>query len=160
VPPIDFTRRTAVYRLFDKEGRLLYVGIAFDPEKRWKDHVVFKSWWPDVARKDIEWRDTRMLALAAEAEAIRSEHPMYNSKGNDLPHVIPPVRSKTAMPNRLIRVGDDWTSYAAACEDKGISRSDDLRLYIKAQVAAHKRKQKAEADERAATNIAKSSPDA
>lgn len=147
MPPIDFTRRTALYRLFDQEGRLLYVGVAFDPQKRWKDHVVFKSWWPDVARKDIEWYETRTAALAVETQAIHSEKPLYNSKGNDLPHAIPPVRSTTAMPNRLIRIGEgDWTGYAAACDDKGISRSDDLRLYIKAQITAFERKQRAKSD--------------
>ena len=58
------------------------------------------------------------------------------------------------MPNRVFRLDTEtWEAYGLACEDKGISRSDDLRLYIKAQVAAHKRRQKAEADERAAANL-------
>jgi hypothetical protein len=53
------------------------------------------------------------------------------------------------MPNRVFRLDKEtWEAYGAACEDKGISRSDDLRLYIKAQVATHKRKVAAE---RAAT---------
>jgi hypothetical protein len=67
------------------------------------------------------------------------------------------------MPNRVFRLdAETWEAYGLACEDKGISRSDDLRLYIKSQVAAHKRKLRAEADHRdeaAARNIAKSPSD-
>lgn len=62
------------------------------------------------------------------------------------------------MPNRVFRLdAETWEAYGLACEDKGISRSDDLRLYIKSQVAAHKRKLRAESEQRdrdAATNIA------
>lgn len=63
------------------------------------------------------------------------------------------------MPNRVFRLdAETWEAYGLACEDKGISRSDDLRLYIKAQVAARKRRLRAEADARAATNIATPPP--
>lgn len=53
------------------------------------------------------------------------------------------------MPNRVFRLDTEtWEAYGRACEDKGISRSDDLRMYIKGQVAAHRRQQAA--DRRAA----------
>jgi predicted GIY-YIG superfamily endonuclease len=35
---VDPTERTALYRLRDADGRLLYIGIAKDPERRWKHH--------------------------------------------------------------------------------------------------------------------------
>jgi hypothetical protein len=51
------------------------------------------------------------------------------------------------MPNRVFRLDSEtWDAYGRACEEKGISRSDDLRLYIKAQVAAFERKQRAKSD--------------
>ncbi|WP_432003969.1 GIY-YIG nuclease family protein [Streptomyces sioyaensis] len=31
-------RSTAVYRLFDSEGALLYVGISVSPERRFEEH--------------------------------------------------------------------------------------------------------------------------
>lgn len=49
------------------------------------------------------------------------------------------------MPNRVFRLDKEtWDAYGEACRDKGISRSDDLRLYIKAQVAAFQKKQRAQ----------------
>jgi hypothetical protein len=58
-------------------------------------------------------------------------------------------------PGRVIRVDEEtWAAYGEVCEAKGLSRSADLRVYIKAQVAAHRRQQAA--DQRAARNIAES----
>jgi hypothetical protein len=55
------------------------------------------------------------------------------------------MATRDPMPNRVFRLDTEtWDAYAEACEDKGISRSDDLRLYIKREVAAFKRKQRAD----------------
>lgn len=70
--------RTALYRLYDTQRRLLYVGIAADPERRWLQHSGDKVWWPAVARRDTEWFATRPEAAAAEATAIRTERPCHN----------------------------------------------------------------------------------
>lgn len=69
--------RTALYRLYDADGRLLYVGIAQDPEKRWSQHSRTKraTWWPLVARKTVEWFPNREAADAAETIAINNEKP-------------------------------------------------------------------------------------
>lgn len=48
-----------------------------------------------------------------------------------------------ATPQRVIRVDDEtWTAYDAACKARGISRSDDMRMHIKAVVADHEREQR------------------
>ena len=50
-------------------------------------------------------------------------------------------------PGRVIRIDDEtWAAYGKACDDKGLTRAADLRVYIKAQVAAHKRRLRAEAE--------------
>lgn len=69
---------TALYRLFDAEERLLYVGISGNPPQRWNDHSAEKSWWSTVARKDVEWHESREAAAQAEAIAIRVESPLHN----------------------------------------------------------------------------------
>lgn len=57
------------------------------------------------------------------------------------------MATRDPMPNRVFRLDKEtWDAYGAACEEKGISRSDDLRMYIKAQVAAHKRRLREAAD--------------
>ncbi len=78
---IDYKRRTALYRLYDVDGRLLYVGITFDLRNRWADHAQRKSWWEAVVRRDVEWHETRYSAEAAECAAILAERPAYNIVG-------------------------------------------------------------------------------
>lgn len=69
---------TALYRLFDAEECLLYVGISGNPPQRWNDHSAEKSWWGSVARKAVEWHESRKAAAQAEAVAVRLESPIYN----------------------------------------------------------------------------------
>lgn len=57
-------------------------------------------------------------------------------------------------PQRVIRVDDEtWEAYGQLCEEKGIARSADLRMYIKREVAAWQRDQR---DAAAARNVADS----
>lgn len=70
--------RNALYRLYDSESVLLYVGISHDPDERLKQHAGDKPWWHHVARRQIVWLDSREEALKAEAEAMVEERPLYN----------------------------------------------------------------------------------
>ncbi|MFJ7525154.1 GIY-YIG nuclease family protein [Streptomyces griseus] len=72
--------RTALYRLFDAQDTLLYVGIAEDPKKRWAQHAADKAWWPQVSRRDVEWLSDRGLAEEAERSAIEAENPIHNTR--------------------------------------------------------------------------------
>lgn len=74
----DLNGRTAVYRLFDGAGALLYVGMAVHPSARWRAHALEKPWWPEVASKSVEWHETRETAAEHEYQAIASENPRYN----------------------------------------------------------------------------------
>ncbi|MET9222403.1 GIY-YIG nuclease family protein [Streptomyces sp. NPDC003300] len=71
------TAPTALYRLFDTEGRLLYVGITNMPNVRFDAHRM-KAWWKQVARRELVWFDNRQEAGWAEVRAIRAERPMHN----------------------------------------------------------------------------------
>lgn len=54
----------------------------------------------------------------------------------------------THTTNRVVRIDDeDWVAYEKACEAKGLTRSADIRMHIKREVAAWRRKQRAEAAE-------------
>ncbi|MFC9287243.1 hypothetical protein [Streptomyces sp. NPDC057052] len=70
--------RTALYRLYDAKGSLLYLGIAAIPEHRWKLHSDRQPWWHLVARKSVEWHPDRATALAAEGRLTAEEQPLYN----------------------------------------------------------------------------------
>lgn len=71
-----------LYRLFDARRRLLYVGITNDLDRRLRGHRFGKSWWPEVTSWTTQEFSARELALEAEAQAIRLEHPAYNIHGS------------------------------------------------------------------------------
>lgn len=75
-------RETGVYRWFDRRGRLLYVGVAYDPAARWVQHQASGAVWvPYAASCSVEWFPSRSLALAAERRAIWEERPIFNVAG-------------------------------------------------------------------------------
>ncbi|MCT9092888.1 GIY-YIG nuclease family protein [Streptomyces sp. ASQP_92] len=74
--------RTALYRLYDVNDRLLYVGITANPKARWSAHSRDKHWWPEVARKAIEWFETRKSAERIEKIEVEEERPRYNKVFN------------------------------------------------------------------------------
>jgi predicted GIY-YIG superfamily endonuclease len=74
--------RTALYRLYDTRGRLLYVGITNNPEVRWQTHAREKPWWPKVANKTLEWFETRKSAQRVERIEIAEERPAFNLQHN------------------------------------------------------------------------------
>lgn len=71
-------RPTALYRAYDTEGQLLYIGMAADWGHRWSRHRTRSSFYDQVARLDIEWHPTRAAASNAECKAIEDEHPIHN----------------------------------------------------------------------------------
>ncbi|NEA22625.1 GIY-YIG nuclease family protein [Actinomadura bangladeshensis] len=72
-------QRTVLYRFFDADGQLLYVGITDRAGTRWERHMSDQPWWPDVQRQMSEWYPSREQAEAAELTAIREERPLYNT---------------------------------------------------------------------------------
>src|SRR5436190_14951554 len=85
--------RTALYRLYDADDRLLYVGVSNDPPYRMAQHAKDKPWWPTVATQKLEWLDTREEAFDAEKLAIFTERPKYNHVHNPSPilHELRPM---------------------------------------------------------------------
>jgi hypothetical protein len=84
-----------LYRMHDGFGRLLYVGRTINPIERMRDHRLGKDWWPRVAAILLEQFDTLEELVEAEAEAIRTEHPIYNIMGDS-------IRNKIAAIGRQI----------------------------------------------------------
>ena len=63
---------TWLYRMYDAEGQLLYVGITSQRvEDRWKGHHA-RWWWPLVARHRVDLYPSRPDAADAERRIIRS----------------------------------------------------------------------------------------
>lgn len=74
----QLTDPTSLYRLFDADGQLLYIGIALDTVRRLDEHANDKPWWGEVATVTLEHYPGRVEAQEAERAAIQDEHPAYN----------------------------------------------------------------------------------
>lgn len=81
-----------LYRFYDADERLLYVGISLHAAHRASEHRGDKAWWGDVARMDVEHLADRAEALKAERRAIRNERPVYNITGAVSGSVAPTTR--------------------------------------------------------------------
>lgn len=87
-------RRTTLYRFFDAEGRLLYVGITTLGPNRWAEHERHREWWDQVASSTVEQFGSREEAHAAEIAAILQEEPPYNLRHQPRPAKPAPTYRK------------------------------------------------------------------
>jgi len=69
---------TQLYRHFDKNNNLLYVGISLSTFNRLSQHKDHSGWFYGITNVTIEHFPTREEALAAERKAIKSENPKFN----------------------------------------------------------------------------------
>lgn len=70
-----------VYRAYDVADALLYVGVTTDPDTRMRNHKARAPWWEEMTIVDFERFSTVTAAFDAESDAIVSESPLYNSRG-------------------------------------------------------------------------------
>lgn len=72
--------RTALYRFYDRDQALLYVGISGQPGERWAKHRRCAPWWARARYVAIEIHETEWEALSAERAAIQDEAPQFNKR--------------------------------------------------------------------------------
>lgn len=103
---------TTLYRLFNADNQLLYIGIADHWPRRINDHAHDKPWWPEVATTTVEHFPNRETAVAAETQAIRTEHPRHNVTHNTKPPRRPaktyPINWPCAICHTHIDNGDGY----------------------------------------------------
>ncbi|MFE1362616.1 GIY-YIG nuclease family protein [Streptomyces harbinensis] len=126
--------RTALYRLFDQEGRLLYVGISVNPTSRWSVHAGEKTWWPEVHRKDVEWFGDRQQAEAAEIAAIAKERPLYNVEHSTVRKrgdAKSEYRSPYPAPRQIRVATEMWLAFDKAAKANGTTRGRLLLQFVR-----------------------------
>lgn len=67
-----------LYRHYDGDGRLLYVGISFSALHRLSKHKAIAAWFWSIAKVEITGYATPEEAMLAERIAIRLEKPLHN----------------------------------------------------------------------------------
>lgn len=86
-----------LYRHYDKEYCLLYVGQTMSPKQRKGSHSRDKSWWREVMLTTYQWFEDRAQVLAAEREAIENEIPLFNNRFNQSRQLAFPFGSEVAV---------------------------------------------------------------
>ena len=67
-----------VYRMFDQQDRLIYVGCTYDLEKRLQAHRRQMWWYYQIARITTETHPNRTEALKSETRIRDTEAPRWN----------------------------------------------------------------------------------
>lgn len=111
-------RPTKLYRHFDAEGRLLYVGIALNPLARLADHNNNSHWVDEIRSMTIEAFSTREEALIAERRAVESEAPMHNMRRHFIARPAPSnghaVSSRASLVSGIVQFNPLYTIDEAA----------------------------------------------
>ena len=126
---------TILYRFYDENENLLYVGITDDFRARCYKHKL-TYWWPLVHSSFLEEFESRVDAAAAEVHAIRSELPVYNHVGTKGPEavVLPPARS--TMPQPKQRDKTPRVTIAEAARIAGVSTDTIRRMIARNEIEA------------------------
>lgn len=112
-------RNHYMYRYFDADGRLLYVGCSMRPRVRWEEH---KSWRPQMTSQVARVRLVGPLnydtARAIEKAAIETESPVFGMT----PEKYAVRRCKSKYTNQryleLVADGLSWpTALRHACHE-------------------------------------------
>ncbi len=67
-----------LYRFFNANHELLYVGITNNPFNRFSGHSKDKNWFNEIAYSTFEHYPNRLAVDKAETAAIKAEKPKYN----------------------------------------------------------------------------------
>jgi len=126
-----------LYRMYDKDGRLLYVGISKSALSRYAQHAIDKEWIRHVTRMEIETcRCTRDDIEAKERRAIREERPLYNIAGKTQDRWEPYRR--TVWPSVRELVAEYWQSARFHYRVGTLYPRGKLRPYLWSVIKAHR----------------------
>jgi hypothetical protein len=115
---MESTQTHALYRFFNSEGVLLYVGITLDPGSRWKTHSKEKPWWLEVATVTVEPWPSREMVLRAERAAIIGEHPKHNVVYNN-------GNQAAGRPLDVLERMTEWAGWGVEADDMPDDCHDD-----------------------------------
>jgi predicted GIY-YIG superfamily endonuclease len=69
--------KCAVYRVYDANDFLLYIGCSPSVLERVNQHI-FKVWGHTISKINVEWFNSKEAASNAEKDAILNENPIWN----------------------------------------------------------------------------------
>lgn len=136
-------RKTYLYRYFNADSVLLYVGITRSISKRHSAHEQHSLWFTEHTKMTVEVFPSQHEAAIAEIRAIANEKPKYNVHigGGG-------VRSANAFDTVIISVRlshEEATIFDKIVKLRSSSRTAMLRSIIKKQLSSYHEKDSANA---------------
>jgi len=113
-----------LYRMYDANDVLLYVGITSRGARRFAEHAADKPWWRHVDRIDLEHHRTREQVENAERIAIASERPLHNVVG-----VVAGQRAYALDPYSNFRWRPESAFFQVTSRRSGRTKRQELVLY-------------------------------
>lgn len=77
------TTPTAVYKHYDIDDNLIYVGVASDVTVRQSTHFKTSEWQQEIQNVSVEWHHSRLRAEIREILLIKAFRPKYNKVHNN-----------------------------------------------------------------------------
>lgn len=74
--------QTDLYRHYDAQNNLIYIGVSLSALNRLGQHQQNSHWFSQIKKVEIETFSSRSEALIAEERAIKTENPLYNKTHN------------------------------------------------------------------------------
>jgi GIY-YIG catalytic domain len=115
-----------LYRWWDHNGNLLYVGQSITVWERVKQHRTASAWFGTAVAMTIEELPTKTELDKAERQAIENEHPVHNITHNQTPGTVRQIDPRTL----IIHAG--WVNVPldidVALESGELNYSDYVRI--------------------------------
>lgn len=109
-----------LYRHFDADNALLYVGISSSLAARIETHRRASEWFPRVCSISVQHFATRAELEAAERAAIAAEKPPYNRRVDGAPKPTKPRKKADAL---MPRETDALRALRELVEAKKVARA-------------------------------------
>ena len=124
-----------LYRLYDANDELLYVGISKSALKRLGEHYQTKEWADQIATMTIEQYPDRNSVEKAEQTAISKENPVHNKRRQQLVAKTPRQLWELATSNERIMVGHLLNVVAHELRNERLFNDRDYYSTMPAQIS-------------------------
>ncbi len=120
-----------VYRHFDCDGVLLYVGCSDNPEHRNLSHAKRSKWWPLSVKMTKAAFQDRPTALMNERNAIVLEKPLFNRTHSKSTVISKPPVAFAGIEKKILnmKIGDVFTVDTETIRQRVCRTSKILRDY-------------------------------
>lgn len=116
----------SVYRFYNPEDLLLYVGMSENVICRILTHKSDKQWFSEIATIKISKFSSKAEMLEAERRAIASEHPLYNKL---IPKNITKKTIHGRRPRWLMRARERKEQNSVNKDVRSLFFPHDVRLF-------------------------------